>query len=75
MAIPRVSAGASGPSAPDADSLETPPFCQCCQVACHRFRPAKPCSVSALQPFLRPGPVDFSNENLIFIFVITRSLW
>ncbi|ETN24541.1 hypothetical protein PPTG_00816 [Phytophthora nicotianae INRA-310] len=45
MAMPLVSASTAactGP--PDAHAMETSPFCQCCQVACHRFRPAKPCS-------------------------------
>ncbi|KAF4047520.1 hypothetical protein GN244_ATG00078 [Phytophthora infestans] len=45
MAISRTSisiATSTGPT--DADAVDPPPFCQCCQVACHRFRQAKPCS-------------------------------
>ncbi|KAG7393415.1 ecotropic viral integration site [Phytophthora pseudosyringae] len=48
MAIPRVSAYTSaakaGAGPPDVETTETTAFCQCCQVACHRFRPTKPCS-------------------------------
>ncbi|KAE9346666.1 hypothetical protein PF008_g8184 [Phytophthora fragariae] len=49
MAIPLalVSAAATARAAaapPDAESTEVNTFCQCCQVACHRFRPAKSCS-------------------------------
>ncbi|KAG6598038.1 uncharacterized protein IUM83_09412 [Phytophthora cinnamomi] len=49
MAIPLslVSAAASARAAaapPDAEPVDTSACCQCCEVACHRFRPAKPCT-------------------------------
>ncbi|KAH7476309.1 hypothetical protein PRIC1_000317 [Phytophthora ramorum] len=43
MAITRGSA-ATMARVPDTDVIEASPFCQCCQVACHRFRLSKPCS-------------------------------
>lgn len=66
MAIPLVSA-----ALPDTDAMEAPPFCQCCQVACHRFRPAKPCSVSVFSKAVSSSIKLFLFIEKISFFMIT----